>query len=59
MEVDDFLTDIERRKGVTQKGTTPRKEDDLPIFKCGLFYNKTTGAPFTILFENNNTRSTD
>src|SRR3990170_6825742 len=57
--VEDFLEDIERRKGGTQKGTTPRKEDDLPIFKTGIFNNKTTGAPITILFENNNTRSGD
>lgn len=59
LSVDDFLTDIERRKGGTQKGTTPRKEDDLPIFKSGVFNNVTTGAPLTILFENNNTRSSD
>ncbi len=55
----DFETDIERRKGGVQKGTTPRKEDDLPIFLSGLFYGKTTGAPLTIIFENNNTRSAD
>ena len=59
LEVQDFSTDIERRKGGTQKGTTPRKEDDLPIFKSGIFNNTTTGAPITILFENNNTRSGD
>ncbi len=59
LTVEDFLVDIERRKGGTQKGTTPRKEDDLPIFKSGLFNDKTTGAPITILFENNNTRSGD
>ena len=59
LNVDDFLTDIERRKGGTQKGTTPRQESDLPIFKSGLFNGKTTGAPLTILFENNNTRSGD
>lgn len=58
LSAEDFLADIERRKGGA-KGTTPRKEDDLPIFKSGLFNNKTTGAPITILFENNNTRSTD
>lgn len=58
LSADDFITDIERRKGGA-KGTTPRKEDDLPIFKSGLFNSKTTGAPITILFENNNTRSTD
>ena len=55
----DFLEDIERRKGGVQKGTTPRKEDDLPIFKSGIFKGFTTGAPITILFENNNTRSED
>jgi chorismate synthase len=56
---DDFLPDLERRKGGVQKGTTPRKEDDLPIFRSGLFNNTATGAPITILFENNNTRSGD
>lgn len=59
LTVDDFSDDIERRKGGKQKGTTPRQESDLPIFKSGIFNNKTTGAPLTILFENNNTRSTD
>ncbi|HVX49073.1 MAG TPA: chorismate synthase [Chitinophagaceae bacterium] len=59
LTVEDFLTDIERRKGGTQKGTTPRQESDLPIFKSGVFNNTTTGAPLTILFENNNTRSGD
>jgi len=56
---EDFTTDLERRKGGTQKGTTPRKEDDKPIFQSGLFNRKTTGAPLTILFENKNTRSSD
>jgi len=55
----DFIEDTERRKGGVQKGTTPRKEDDLPIFKSGIFKGFTTGAPITILFENNNTRSED
>ena len=55
----DFLVDLERRKGGIQKGTTPRKEDDLPIFKSGIFNNKSTGAPILILFDNNNTRSAD
>ena len=59
LTVDDFLPDLERRKGGTQKGTTPRQEEDLPIFKSGLFNNKTTGAPITILFENKNVRSGD
>lgn len=59
LNVEDFLEDMERRKGGKQKGTTPRQEDDLPIFKSGLFNGHTTGAPVTILFENNNTRSGD
>jgi len=56
---EDFETDIERRKGGIQKGTTPRQESDMPIFKTGIFNDHTTGAPITILFENNNTRSGD
>ena len=59
LQESDFLEDTERRKGGVQKGTTPRKEDDLPIFKSGIFKGFTTGAPITILFENNNTRSED
>ena len=56
---EDFFTDLERRKGGMQKGTTPRKEDDKPIFLSGIFNGKTTGAPITIIFENKNTRSSD
>lgn len=58
LSVEDFTEDIERRKPGA-KGTTPRKEDDIPQIKTGVFNGKTTGAPITILFENNNTRSTD
>jgi chorismate synthase len=54
----DFTADLERRKSGA-KGTTPRKEDDLPVFRSGLFNDKATGAPITILFDNNNTRSGD
>lgn len=54
----DFIEDIERRKGGT-KGTTPRKEDDTPVFQSGIFGDKTTGAPLNIIFQNNNTRSSD
>ncbi|HTS45934.1 MAG TPA: chorismate synthase [Puia sp.] len=59
LSAENFLDDLERRKGGIQKGTTPRKEDDLPLFKTGLFNGKTTGAPITILFDNKNTRSED
>ena len=56
---EDLLPDLERRKGGKQKGTTPRQEEDYPIFKSGVFNGKTTGFPITILFENKNTRSED
>jgi len=56
---EDLLPDLERRKGGKQKGTTPRQEEDCPIFKSGIFNGKTTGFPITILFENKNTRSED
>ena len=59
LQEEDFLKNLERRKGGIQKGTTPRKEDDLPIFKSGIFKGKTTGAPLLILFENKNIRSAD
>jgi chorismate synthase len=55
---DDFKKDIERRKPGA-KGTTPRKEDDIPEIISGVFNGKSSGAPMTILFKNNNTRSSD
>jgi chorismate synthase len=58
LSVDDFTTDIERRKAGA-KGTTPRKEADLPKIMNGVFNGKTTGFPITILFDNANTRSGD
>ncbi len=58
LSAEDFAADIERRKPGAL-GTTPRKEDDIPLIKTGLFNGKTTGAPITILFENKNTRSAD
>lgn len=59
LSAEDFVTDMERRKGGQQKGTTPRQEDDIPIFQSGIFNGKTTGAPLTMIFENKNTRSGD
>jgi chorismate synthase len=56
---EDFKTDLERRKGGIQKGTTTRKEEDTPVFMSGVFNNFTTGAPLTITFPNNNIRSVD
>lgn len=59
LQTSDFITDLERRKGENVIGTTPRKEDDIPHIKTGIFNEFTTGAPLTILFENKNIRSED
>lgn len=58
LTADDFSHDLERRKAGT-KGTTPRKEDDIPEIVSGVFNDTTTGAPITLLFRNNNIRSKD
>jgi len=58
LSLEDFLVDMDRRRG-GKKGATPRKEDDLPLFKSGLFQGHTTGTPIHMFFENNNTRSAD
>lgn len=54
----DFEPDLSRRRAGA-KGTTPRKEADLPEIMSGVFNGKTTGAPITIFFRNMNTRSGD
>lgn len=59
LDVADFAADMERRKGGVQKGTTPRKEDDIPVFLSGWYNGFTTGAPLTLMIENKNTRSED
>ena len=58
ISANDFTEDLARRKA-GKKGTTPRKEDDLPELLSGVFNGKTTGAPIAILFRNNNTKSKD
>ncbi len=59
LDQNDFTNDLQRRQGGIQKGTTPRKESDLPKFLSGIFNGKTTGAPITIAFENSSVRSSD
>jgi len=54
----DFENEINRRRSGA-KGTTPRKEADIPRIMSGVFNDFTTGSPITILFENTNTRSRD
>lgn len=58
MNQEDFMADLGRRRSGA-KGTTPRKESDLPHIVSGVFDGCTTGAPLTVVFENENTRSKD
>ena len=52
----EFFHDLERRKSGV-KGTTPRREPDVPHIKSGVMDGKTTGAPVLVLFENRETDS--
>lgn len=54
----DFETDLARRRAGAA-GTTPRKESDAPHIVSGLYRGFTTGAPLTVEFLNENTRSGD
>ena len=55
---DDFEIDLARRRS-GDKGTTSRKEPDVPKIMSGEFNGFTTGAPVVVMFENANTRSSD
>lgn len=58
LSADDFTQDLDRRRSGA-RGTTPRKESDRPRFLSGLFEGHTTGAPLTIVFDNENVLSGD
>ena len=53
-----LLPDLDRRRSGA-RGTTPRKESDVPHIVSGVFNGYTTGAPVTVLFDNENTLSGD
>ena len=55
---EDFLQDLSRRKA-GDLGTTPRIEADEPEILSGVYEGRTTGAPLTVIFRNENTRSED
>lgn len=54
----DFRDDLIRRKSGAE-GTTARTEADLPDIVSGVWNKRTTGAPVTILFRNEDTLSRD
>ena len=58
LTTEDFMPDIRRRQP-GRPGTTPRIEKDEPKILSGYYNGHTTGAPLTIVFENQNTQSGD
>ena len=54
----DFEADLSRRRSGA-KGTTPRKEGDVPHIVSGTEAGVTTGETFEVVFYNENTRSGD
>ena len=54
----DFEHDILRRKSGA-RGTTLRKEEDMPMIMSGVLGGYATGAPLAIMFRNKDTRSSD
>jgi chorismate synthase len=55
---EDFYHDIEMRKP-KKKGTTPRKEADIPHIMSGVFNGYTTGSAILITFNNENINDND
>jgi len=59
----DFLLDIARRStsegGKPKEGASARIEKDKPEILSGVYEGHTTGAPLTIIFRNEDTRSAD
>jgi len=58
LTANDFHSDLSKRNP-NIIGITARKEDDIPQIISGVFNEKTTGAPITILFQNNNVNSAE
>lgn len=54
----DFAPDLSRRRSGA-KGTTARKEADMPTIASGVFKGHTSGSPITILFDNRDIISKD
>lgn len=55
---EDFTKDLERRRPGAA-GTTKRREPDVPQLVSGVFNHRTTGAPLSILFSNQDVDSKD
>lgn len=58
LKTEDFMPDLKRRQSGS-KGTTKRKEPDLPEILSGVFDDLTTGAPITLMTRNSDKISSD
>lgn len=58
ISADDFEFDLARRRSGA-KGTTTRRETDIPEIMSGIVNEITTGSPITLIFKNSDTRSKD
>ena len=59
IDMETLAAFLRRRAPGRNPYSTPRKEDDLPEFLCGLKDGRTCGAPITAIIRNTNTRSGD
>ena len=55
---EDFEDDLSRRRA-SAKGTTARRESDIPVIVSGVSDGVTTGETIEIVFKNGDTRSSD
>jgi chorismate synthase len=58
INTDDFKADLQRRQSGS-RGTTLRREPDLPEILSGVFDGFTTGAPLTLITKNSDKISSD
>ncbi len=58
LSVEDFAEDLARR-APGAKGTTARRENDVPEILSGVFEGHATGAPLTLIWRNEHARSED
>lgn len=59
LDADDIQTYLNRRKPGQSKISTPRKEDDAVEILSGIFEERTTGTPISMLVRNTSQHSSD
>jgi chorismate synthase len=59
LDMDELMTEMEKRRPGKGDYASPRNEPDVPEFVSGIFEGKTTGAPLAFLIRNTNVRSVD